>query len=296
MRLLSILVLGLGMSGLLWLSGDRRLPVPQEEEILPEGHSIVAPRSFCPGCRRGIPWFDNIPLVSYALLHGRCRGCQARIPFRYPFVEFLTGVLFALSAWRFQTDLPMALVAMGVSAALVVMTFIDLDFRIIPDGLSLGGTAVGLLLSALMPSLHIRIWPALAAPASSRGEALLSAGVGALAGAGSIYAMHLFGLLYLRLKARLKGVPGDPGQEVVGGGDLKLMAAVGALLGWQAAVLVFFIAPVFGASVGLVRMLVSEDPYIAYGPFLALAAFLVMLWRNEFLHWFGTDLARIPAA
>ena len=268
----------------------------QDEEILPEGHTIVQPRSFCPGCRRPIAWFDNVPLLSYALLNGRCRGCKTRIPFRYPFVEFLTGALFALSAWRFQQDLAMALVAMGVSAALVVLTFIDLDFRIIPDGISLGGTAVAFGLSALMPSLHLGVWPVLAGPVSSRAQALLSAAVGAAVGAGSIYAMHLLGLLYLRGKARLRGLPWDRTQEVVGGGDLKLMAAVGALMGWQGAVLVFFIAPVFGAAAGGVRMLVSRDPYIAYGPFLALAAFLVLLWRGEILDWFAAGLARGPAA
>ncbi len=266
-----------------------------EAEVLPEGHSIVAPRSFCPGCRSPIPWFDNVPILSYAVLNGRCRGCEARIPFRYPFVEFLTGALFALCAWNFRQDPAMALVAMLVSATLVVMTFIDLDFRIIPDGISLGGTAVAVVLSALMPSLHVKAWPALAAsaaPVSSRGEALLCALIGAVVGAGSIYAMHFLGLGYLKVKSRLKGIPWEPGQEVVGGGDLKLMAAVGALMGWQAAVLVFFIAPVFGAAVGAVRMLVSEDPYIAYGPFLAVAAFLVMLWRGEILDWFASGLAR----
>ncbi len=268
----------------------------KDEEILPEGHSVAKPRSFCPSCRAGIAWYDNVPLLSYAFLNGRCRACKASIPFRYPFVEFLTGTLFALCAWRFLPDLPRTLVAMGVSVALVIITFIDLDFRIIPDGLSLGGTAVAVLLSGLMPALHLRAWPILAPEASSRTEALTASLAGAVVGAGSIYAMHALGMLYLRVKARLKGTAWDPTQEVVGGGDLKFMAAVGGLMGWQAAVLVFFIAPVFGATAGLVRMLVSRDPYIAYGPFLALAAFLVMLWRNDILVWFGTGLGRVPAA
>ncbi len=269
-----------------------------DADLLPEGHSIVRPRSFCPGCRKPIPWHDNIPLLSYAILNGRCRTCRTRIPLRYPFVEFLTGALFALCAWRHVSDpqafsLPVALVAMGVSAALVILAFIDLDFRIIPDGLSVGGVLLAVPLSLLVPPLHVKLWPPWAfQPVSGPMEALAASLAGILAGAGSIYAMHLMGVGYLRIKALLRSQRFDPDQAVVGGGDLKMMAAVGGILGWQGAVLiVFLLAPVFGALVGIAYRLITHDEYIAYGPFLALGTLIVMLMRREILELLGQAFA-----
>ncbi len=269
----------------------------KESDILPDDHSIVRPRSFCPGCRRGIPWWDNIPILSYALLNGRCRSCKTPIPFRYPLVEALTGALFALCAWRHLADpggTPPAVlgVMLLIVTALVIITFIDIDFRVIPDEISLGGALLAVPLSLAVPALHVKAWPPFSgAPAVGPWEAAQASLAGILAGAGAIYVMHLVGVGYLRLKALLKHLPWDPDKAVVGGGDLKMMAAVGGLLGWQAALLtVFFLAPVFGAGVGIVYMILTRDEYIAYGPFLALGTLIVMLTRREILGFLSEAL------
>ena len=268
-----------------------------EKDILPDGHSIVRPRSFCPHCRRGIPWWDNLPILSYALLNGRCRACKAPIPFRYPLVEALTGALFALCAWRHLTDpsgTPPAVlgVMLLIVTALVVITFIDIDFRIIPDEISIGGALLAIPVSLAVPALHVKPWPPFSGAATSLPwEGALASLAGILAGAGAIYVMHGVGVGYLRLKALLRRLPWDPDKAVVGGGDLKMMAAVGGFLGWQAALLVvFFLAPVFGAAVGIVYLVMTRDEYIAYGPFLALGTLIVMLNRREILGFLSEAL------
>ena len=261
---------------------------------LPRGKSVVSPRSACPGCAKPIAWFDNVPLLSYAVLNGRCRGCRARIPFRYPLVEALTGLLFALVFWRHLNDprgqpLSVTAVYLVVMAGLVIVTFIDLDFRIIFDSFSTWAAVAALPLSLLVPELHVRAWPPLSGlPASGAREGLVSSAAGAASGIALIYGMHLMGVGYLWLKARVTGRRWDPEQAVVGGGDLRLMAAVGGLLGWQAAVVVFFLAPVFGALVGIPYRILTHDEYIAYGPFLALATVLVMLSRREMLDFLAS--------
>lgn len=293
---------------------------------IPRELSIVSPGSACPACRAPVRWFDNVPILSYALLNGRCRACRAPISLRYPAVEALTGLLFALVFWRHLSDprgttLAATAVYLGLAAALVIVTFIDLDFRVIHDGLTLGGLALAFPLSWLVPSLHLRPWPAWPArPVDSPLEALGSAALGAAAGAGSVYLMHLLGWLYLFAKSRvlrsralpcralvsllgripflrllfLEG-PSDPEAPTVGGGDLKMMAAVGALLGWQAAVLVlFFLAPVVGSLVGFVLLLLTRDHYIAYGPFLAAGTLAAVLFRREILDFLAYALAFRP--
>jgi leader peptidase (prepilin peptidase)/N-methyltransferase len=285
-----------------------------EKEALPEGHTIARPRSFCPGCRRPIPWWDNIPVLSYALLNGRCRACSVRIPLRYPLVEVLVGALFALLCWKHlsqpvQFPLPVALVMAAFCTSLMIVTFIDIDFRIIPYPLSLGITALAIPVSMLIPALHTEVWPpwSTAFPASplEAGGASLA---GIIVGAGVIDVMGLIGMGYLWIKQTLKSCqalaaalgrstltrwlvtgPSDPLKDtVVGGGDLHLMTAVGGLLGWKAAVVVtFFLAPLVGGSIGMIRLLFTKDPYIAYGPFLALGTLGFILFGSDMLALVG---------
>ena len=185
---------------------------------IPEGKSIVRPPSSCPKCGKGIRWFDNIPVVSWLLLAGKCRNCKVRIPFRYCFVEILTGTLATLLFWRFglSSYTPVFFV---LAAALVTITFIDIDHRIIPDVISLPGIAVGILLTGLF-TLGFK-----------------AAFMGVLLGGGSLYAVAAgYALLAKR--------------EGMGGGDIKLLGMIGAFVGWQGVLFTIFAGSFAGTFIG----------------------------------------------
>ncbi len=217
-------------------------------------------RSFCPHCRKQVLWYDNIPLVSYLALSGKCRFCKKPIAFRYFFVEFITAALlvilyefFGLSAHFFTYSL--------LSCALVAATFIDFDFQIIPDEITLGGIIAGIILSIIFPELH---------DTSLRIHAFTQSILGLLAGGGSIYLIGRFGEIVFK-------------KESMGGGDVKFLAMIGTVLGWKLVLLVFFLAPFFGAVVGIIARLTKGAEVIPYGPYLSLATFLVILWGNNIL-------------
>jgi leader peptidase (prepilin peptidase)/N-methyltransferase len=238
---------------------------------LPADESVVRPRSRCPECRCPIAWYDNVPLLSWAWLRARCRACGTAIPARYPLVEGATGALAVLALVRFGPT-PAALVAFAFTAALLLVTFVDLDHRFIPDEVSLPGIAVGLAAAFL---------PGTPTP--------LDAALGALLGGGVLW---LVAWGYQRLT----------GLEGMGLGDVKLLAMIGAFLGWQALPAVLVIASVAGSVAGLAVMAGSRGrrrgrrvarrlgprallPYarraarrteIPFGPFLALGAVLAL--------------------
>lgn len=192
---------------------------------LPAEESIVRPRSRCPSCHTQLPWWANVPVVSYLALRGRCAYCAAPISPRYLLVEALTGALFVAVYLRFGTTLHAAVAAALVSA-LVVLTFIDIDHRIIPDVISIPGMVIGFVVSWL---------PGGVSPASSAAGLLLGGGL--LAGAAWLYAWwtHRGGL---------------------GLGDVKLLAMIGAFLGWTAVPATMIVASLTGSAVGIPAILV----------------------------------------
>ncbi len=217
---------------------------------LPRGESILFPGSRCPSCKTPIRWFDNLPILSYIFLRGRCRFCQAPIPKRYPVVELLTALLSLSLMARFALT-PAYLFFFAFGAALLVVSLIDLEFQIIPDEISLPGILVGLLFS---------IWNPLAGPL----EALL----GALCGAGALYLIGEFYYLFTK-------------REGLGGGDLKLLAMIGAFLGVKSLIPVVFVASLVGAVTGLLLALIyrvqEKRTYaIPFGPFLSLGALIYL--------------------
>jgi leader peptidase (prepilin peptidase)/N-methyltransferase len=238
---------------------------------LPADESVVRPRSRCPQCGTAIAWHDNIPLVSWALLRARCRTCGISISARYPLVELVTGALAVLAVARFGA-VPLALTCFAFSAALVLITFIDLDHRFIPDEVSLPGIGVGLVVS-LLPG----------------GVGLVDAALGAVIGGGSLW---LVAWGYERLT----------GREGMGYGDVKLLAMIGAFLGWQSVPAVVIVASLTGSVAGLAVMLdrsgrarlarvwrrlgpiaalaslrrSSRRTEIPFGPFLALGALVAL--------------------
>jgi leader peptidase (prepilin peptidase)/N-methyltransferase len=231
---------------------------------IPAGQSIVSPPSRCPQCGASIRWYQNIPIVSYLVLRGRCAGCRARISPRYPLVEALTGLLFLLvwMVFGWQAATPLYWV---FAAALVVITFIDLDHQIIPDVISLPGIIVGFLTALAIPWLS---WT----------DSLL----GILLGGGSLF---LVAEAYHRLT----------GQEGMGGGDVKLLAMIGAFLGWKAILPVIFLGSLAGSLVGVPLMIAKRSGgklAIPFGPFLALGAIVCLLWGRYLLVWYLGFFAR----
>jgi leader peptidase (prepilin peptidase)/N-methyltransferase len=239
---------------------------------MPLGKSVVWPRSHCPECEKKIPWFDNIPFLSYLVLGGRCRFCQERIPLRYLLVEFLTAIMFVVLFDHFGLSYNFFIYIVFVSG-LIVASFVDIKHRIIPDEISIGGMILGFILSA---AKGFNLYPFVFHPRPA-----LNSLLGIIIGGGIIYLTGvIFDLVYFKL---LKNPPIQGETESMGGGDVKLLAMIGAYLGWQLAVLTFFLAPFFGAIVGLVNILVKKDHTIPYGPFLALAALLSLFWGDKII-------------
>ena len=234
---------------------------------IPNGVSVVRPPSHCPKCKRPIFFYDNIPIVSYLILLGRCRSCGERISPRYVFVEALMGSLAA--ALYYHVGLGLAFFAACILvAALIVISFIDLDVRVVPDVISLPGIAAGLLFS--LAAKYLITDPSEVIPTP------LSALIGILAGGGFLYAVAW-------IYERVTGVDG------MGGGDIKLLAMIGAFLGWPSIPFTIFLASLAGSIVGLGVMLATgagRRLALPFAPFLCLGATLHLFFGREFVAFY----------
>lgn len=239
---------------------------------MPLGESVVWPRSHCPQCKKRIPGYDNIPFLSFILLKGRCRFCKHRISLRYPLIEFLTALMFVVFFNAFGLSYNFAFYAF-FGCGLIIATFVDIKHRIIPDEISVGGAIVGFLLSSIR-GIGLQ-------PFSINYAPLLDSLLGIIIGGGVIYLTGvLFDLVYFKW---LKKPPIQGETESMGGGDVKLLAMIGAFLGWKLAVLTFLLAPFFGIIFGLTNLLVKKDHTMPYGPFLAAAAFVSIFWGHKII-------------
>ena len=228
---------------------------------MPRDESIVTPRSRCTSCEKPIAWYDNIPFFSYIFLKGKCRSCNRKISFRYFAVELLSAVAFLILFSYFGITVKFWIYSL-VTFSLIVVTFIDLEFQIIPDRISIGGLILGIVLSILLPQLHhVYTWK----------EGLFNSLLGVLAGGGLIYLTGVLGQLAFK-------------KESMGGGDVKLMAMLGAFLGWKMAILIFFLAPFFGAPVGLYLKFAKKYDIIPYGPYISIASLVAMIWGQKILN------------
>jgi len=298
---------------------------------LPREKSVVFPGSQCVHCRNKIAWYDNIPLLSFIFLGGRCRHCHKKISRRYFVVELITGLIFLgfYSYFGFQMILLPYLVFV---CGLIVATFVDIEHRIIPDEVSVGGMRAGIIFSVLIPRLHDpgqeeRFWGALIAVVlffvclglrliypffckhlmiEESGDdrpaqifillSLILIGVinsnlfrlpdywlkyaialsaslsGSLVGGGAVYVMGLLGDIAFK-------------KESMGGGDVKLMAMVGAFLGWEPALLTFFIAVFLGLIPGIIVKIRTKESAFPFGPSLALGAVISLFWSGPIIHW-----------
>jgi leader peptidase (prepilin peptidase) / N-methyltransferase len=245
---------------------------------LPHGVSITTPRSRCPQCKKLISWYDNIPVVSYLILRGKCRHCGKKISARYPFVEALTGVVSVLLYLKFGLGEQWA-IYLGFSAALTVLAFIDLDHRILPDPITLNGIWIGVLVNVYLapPSpLVSRIFRAAGMEAvNPRVIALVASLLGIIIGGGLLWGVAE---AYLRLR----------GIEGMGFGDVKMMAMVGAFLGAPMALLTIMLGSLLGSVIGLIFMRFankSREYELPFGTFLSMAGIIAVLY--------GEDLVRL---
>ncbi len=225
---------------------------------MPKEMSIAYPASHCPVCKKPIPFYFNIPLISYIILGGKCRNCKTPISFQYFFVELITPLTAVLLYFFFGLSLPL-LLSFIFSAALIVITFIDLEHQIIPDRISLPGIIICFIFSFFVP------W-----------VTPLNSAIGILAGGGILY---IFAAGYHLLTKK----------DGMGGGDIKLLAMIGAFLGWKGALTTLMVGAFIGSFIGIILILFKgkNTKYaIPFGPFLSAGAFLSLLWGEQIVYFY----------
>jgi leader peptidase (prepilin peptidase)/N-methyltransferase len=245
---------------------------------LPRGESVIAPRSHCPGCGKLIAWYDNVPMLSYLVLQGRCRHCAARISLQYPLVELATCVIWAGALARLGPSVA-ALSAALFATLLLGIAITDARHYVIPDEFSLGGLGAGLALS-LVPG----------------GLSPLDAVLGGASGYALLWIVKAAGDWALR-RGLIRGEELEQVLEEgekpasLGGGDLKMMAMVGSFLGWKGVLLTAFLGSLAGVVVFLPLMLFKRKAPVPFGVFLAIGAATTMLTGHAILAWYGSLLA-----
>lgn len=223
-----------------------------------EPFNLAVPRSRCPACGSEIKAWQNIPIISYLLLGGKCATCQNPISIRYPVVEFMTMILSLIVAWQFGPT-PQAVLGIIVTWFFVAMTMIDFDHQLLPDSLTLPLMWIGFIaaLASVFTDLHSSV-------------------IGAAAGYMVLWLVYqLFRVI--------------TGKEGMGYGDFKLLAAIGALLGWQALPVVILLSSLVGAILGISLIIVTgrdKNIPIPFGPYLAMAGWIAMLWGERLSHWY----------
>ncbi len=225
---------------------------------LPKEESIVWPGSYCPHCKNPIKFYDNIPLVSYILLKGCCRHCHSAISFQYSLIEGITALASLILFMKFGLSLSYLFYFLFV-AALIVITVIDLYHQIIPDVISLPGIGVGLIASIIIPQMTF-----------------FNSLTGILLGGGSLF---LVATIYQWLFKR----------EGMGGGDVKLLAMIGAFLGWKAVILTILLSSLVGSITGIIVMILKGKDFkyaIPFGPFLSFGAVVSLFYGENVIRWY----------
>ncbi len=239
---------------------------------IPRNFSIIWPASRCPSCNVPIKFYDNIPILSYIFLGGKCRYCNKNISLRYPFVEFLNGFLYVIIINRFGFEWHRIFYFIFCSA-LIVITFIDLDFQIIPDRITLPGILIGFITgSFLLPD------PFMKSSALGWKSSII----------GSVTGFVLYTLIAFAGSKIFK-------KEAMGGGDIKMMAMVGAVIGWKGIILTTFLGSLTGSIAGIISMIIrgrEKGSLIPFGPFLAFGSIISLFYGQEILLWYLGKLLR----
>jgi len=225
---------------------------------IPKNESIIYPASHCPKCRSNISPKDNIPLLSFILLKGRCRNCKGKISIQYPIVELLTGLIYLIIYLAYGLS-AQALIYIILSSALVIIAFIDLNEQIVPDVISLPGIVIGFIISFFVPYISF-----------------VNSALGVLVGGGIILIIGLAGSVIFK-------------KEAMGGGDVKLAAMIGAFLGWRYIVISLFLGFFLGALAGIfliMSKIKSREDTVPFGPFIVLGSFITLLWGEKIISWY----------
>lgn len=225
---------------------------------LPLGQSVVSPPSRCRNCGYRLRWFDNIPVASWLLLKGRCRQCGTAVSWQYPVVELITAALFVLTVWLTPFG-PLLATRLLLVCILIVLFGIDLEHQILPNVITLPGIALGLLLSTIAP------------------PGILDAAIGALLGGGILYAIAAAYYLWRR-------------EEGMGMGDVKMLAMIGAFLGWKAVLVTLVLASFSGALIGIAMLAGQKGDMkfaLPFGTFLSLGALLAMFAGDPLISWYA---------
>ena len=231
---------------------------------LPEGESVIFPASHCRFCQKPIAWFDNIPAFSFLRLKGKCRHCGQRISWQYFAVEVFTAGLFTFFFATLGLN-PIGVVYLILALALLVETVIDWRHQIIPDAITLPGILLGFLASFLFPALHGQ---------TSKILGLAGSFAGAFLGGGILY---ICGTLAEKILKK----------EAMGGGDVKLLAMIGSILGWQGVLWIVFVSSFLGSAAGLYLRFRRGDERIPFGPFLAAAAYLYLFFGTKTIQMYA---------
>lgn len=219
---------------------------------IPRGLSIVAPRSFCPGCRNMIAWYDNIPVLSYLVLRGRCRHCRMPVSMRYPLIELLTALLF-VGIWNRFLLSPLTLAFCVMTSLMIVAAFVDFEHMIIPDRTSLGCIVLGLAFSVAFPRVQ---------SVDTILDAVIRSLIGVVAGAGALWLVSVIGKWMMK-------------KDAMGLGDVKLLGGIGAFLGLPGVFYTILVSSIIGTVVGLSMIALGGHKWMSrlpYGPYLAAAA------------------------
>jgi len=248
---------------------------------LPKEKSVVRPRSFCPKCETPIKWYDNIPLLSYIFLKGRCRGCDEKISLIYPVVELLSAFSFLALYLKFGLSLEF-LVYVFLFCLLIVVSFIDIAYHAIPAYLCILGIIVGLIYKAWlsMSLFQAGNYNAFSGP-------IAGALKGLIFGLGFTYLFKLFGDVFIDIYLRLRKKESIEGErESLGLGDVDFMGMVGVFLGIKGAILVFFLAPFIAVLYSIYAFIFKKSHLIPYLPYLSAAVVVAFFWQDKILRLF----------
>ncbi len=225
---------------------------------IPRNESIIYPASHCPKCHTTIKPKDNIPLLSYILLKGKCRNCKTKISIQYPMVEFLSGLIYLIIYLIYGLSVQ-TLIYIILSSALIIIAFIDLNEQIIPDVISLPGIVTGFIISFFVPYISF-----------------INSALGVVVGGGIILVISLGGSVIYK-------------KEAMGGGDVKLAAMIGAFLGWRYIIISLFLGFFLGALAGIILIIAKikkREDVIPFGPFIVLGSLITLLWGEQIISWY----------
>ncbi len=225
---------------------------------IPRNESIIYRASHCPKCHSNISPKDNIPLLSYILLKGRCRNCKGKISIQYPIVEFLNGLIYLIIYLIYGLSIQ-SLIYIILSSALIIIAFIDLNEQIVPDVISLPGIVIGFIISFFVPYISF-----------------INSALGVVVGGGVILIIGLAGSVIFK-------------KEAMGGGDVKLAAMIGAFLGWRYIIISLFLGFFLGALAGIILIMSkikNREDAVPFGPFIVLGSFITLLWGEKIITWY----------